>query len=308
MVFFLLLILVNLMWACLFPCYKIATGNLGPLTVAMLPMLMATVLLIPIVIFTRQKRTGGGIARHFLNFVILGVVGSVIAAVGLAWGEHLSLASNASIIALTLPLLNALLAAILLGEKMNRLLWISFGLAIIGVLMVSDVDWRSIQIFRGKYLAGNALILAGYFGSAFYNAFGKRLMREFTPPEVLLYAFLVAEAVLFFLTMAFEPLSWRQLTSLGSAVWLSLLTIAVVSQVVAMLLFLWIIKRIELTKAGLSNYLLPVFGVLLSTIALKERVRWQLLAGGALVFVGTFLATTYGERKKKAALAGEYNG
>ena len=196
MLYFFVLILVNLMWACLFPCYKIATQNLGPMTVALLPMVMATVPLIPIVIFTRQKRDGGSFGRHFLNFVILGL-GSVVAAVGLAWGVHLSLASNASVIALMLPILNALLAVVLLGERMNRLLWISFGLAIAGVLMVSDVDWHSIQLFRGKYLAGNALILVGYLGSAFYNAFGKRLMRVFTPPEVLLYAFLVAESVLY---------------------------------------------------------------------------------------------------------------
>ncbi len=297
--YFLLLILVNLMWACLFPCYKIATQKLGPLTVAMLPMMMATLLLIPIVICTRQKRARANFGRHLLNFVILGILGSVVAAVGLVWGEHLSLASNASVIALALPLLNALMAAVLLGERMNRLLWVSFGLAIVGVLIVSDVNWHSTEIFRGKYLAGNALIFFGYCGSAFYNAFGKRLMREFTPSEVLLYAFLVAETALFCLTTIFEPLSWPQLASLGPAVWLRLLTIAVVSQVAAMLLFLWTIKRIELSKAALSNYLLPVFGVLLSTITLKEKVTWQMLAGGVLVFVGTYLATTYEERKKK---------
>lgn len=303
MQYFLILILANLMWACLFPCYKIATQNLGPMTVALLSMSMATVLLIPIVIFTHKKRAGGSFGRDFLNFVILGVLGSVVATVGLAWGVHLSLASNASVIALMLPILNALLAAVLLGERMNRLLWISFGLAIAGVLLVSDVDWHSVQIFRGKYLAGNALVLAGYFGSAFYNAYGKRLMRVFTPPEVLLYAFLVAEAVLCCLTRLHEPISWLQLASLGSAVWLSLLTIAVFSHVVAMLLFLWVIKRIELTKASLSNYLLPVFGVLLSAIALKEKITWQLLAGGALVFAGTFLATTYQRRKTANAIA-----
>ncbi|MEN6533292.1 MAG: DMT family transporter, partial [Bryobacteraceae bacterium] len=258
-----------------------------------------TLLLIPIVICTRQKRARANFGRHFPNFVILGVLGSVVAGVGLAWGQHLSLASNASVIALVLPLLNALMAVVLLGERMNRLLWVSFGFAIVGVLIVSDANWHSVEMFRGKYLAGNALIFFGYCGSAFYNAFGKRLMREFTPPEVLLYAFLAAETALFCLTSIFEPLSWPQLASLGPTVWLSLVTIAVVSQVGAMLLFLWTIKRIELSKAALSNYLLPVFGVLLSTITLKEKVTWQMLAGGLLVFVGTYLATTYEERKKK---------
>jgi drug/metabolite transporter (DMT)-like permease len=38
--------------------------------------------------------------------------------------------------------------------------------------------------------------------------------------------------------------------------------------------------------------------VLISTLTLKEKIRWELLAGGMLVFVGTFLATKYGERKR----------
>ena len=61
----------------------------------------------------------------------------------------------------------------------------------------------------------------------------------------------------------------------------------------AMMLFFWVIKRIDLTQAALSIYLLPVFGVLISTVTLKEKMTWQLLAGGILVFVATFLATKW---------------
>jgi drug/metabolite transporter (DMT)-like permease len=38
--------------------------------------------------------------------------------------------------------------------------------------------------------------------------------------------------------------------------------------------------------------------VLLSTVTLKEKIRWQLVAGGMLVFFGAFLATKYGERER----------
>jgi drug/metabolite transporter (DMT)-like permease len=74
--------------------------------------------------------------------------------------------------------------------------------------------------------------------------------------------------------------------------------IAIFSLTSAMVLFFWVIKRIDLTRASLSIYLLPVFGVLISTLTLKEKIRWELLAGGMLVFVGTFLATKYGERER----------
>ena len=301
--YFSLLILVNLVWAFQYTGARIATQKLGPITVALFPMAMSTVPLSSLLLLDRRSksqeasRKRGSFGRNLLNFVVLAVVGSFVAQLGLTSGVKRSLASNASVITLTIPVLTALFATILVGEKMSRLLWISFGLAIVGVLLVSDVDWRTVDIFHGKYLLGNALILAGCFGSAFVNAFSKRLLRIFTPLEVLVYTFIIGDVALFIAMLARERVSWQHLASLGFAVWFSLGIIAVFTLTLGMTLFYWVIKRIDLTQAALSFYLLPVFGVLISTVTLKEKVRWQLLAGGILVFVGTFLATTYGQRK-----------
>ena len=298
--YFLLLILVNLMWAFQYTGAKIATQELDPIMVAFLPMLMATVLLSFLLLLSRRKRRTslerGKFGRQLLNFLLLGIVGCVLAQFGLTNGVKYSLASNASVIALVIPVLTALLATFLVGEKMSRLLWISFPLAIVGVVMVSGVDWHSVHLLRGKYMAGNLMILIGCFGSAFYNAYSKRLLRSFTPLEVFVYSFAVADVVCFFVLMKEAPGSLHELGSAGFSVWLSLAMIAVLSLTSAMMLFFWVIQRIDLTEASLSIYLLPVFGVLISTITLKERITWQLLTGGILVFGATFLATTFGER------------
>jgi drug/metabolite transporter (DMT)-like permease len=301
--YFLLLVLVNVMWAFQYTGARIATRKLGSITVTLLPLAMATVLL-GLLLFSKRgpkarqpSRERGGFGRQLFEFVTLGLVGCFVAQFCLTLGVSRSLASNASVITLVIPVLTAFLATLLVGEKMSRLLWISFALAICGVLLVSDVDWRTVHIFRGKYLAGNALILAGCFGSAFYNAFSKRLLRAFTPLEVLVYSYIITDLALLVTMLAREPLSWRQLASLGFAVWLSLGMIAVLCLTLAMLLFFWVIQRIDLTHAALSIYLLPVFGVLISTLTLHEKIRWQLLAGGLLVFIGAFLATKYGEHE-----------
>jgi len=302
--YFLVLILVNLMWALQYSAARIATRKLGPITVTLLPMAMATVLLSFLLLSGQRRRSAevsrerGSWGRQLMNFLVLGMVGCFVAQFGLTSGVERSLASNASVITLAIPVLTAFLATILADEEMSRSLWISFPLAIAGVLLVSDVDWRTVHIFRGKYLTGNVLILVGCFGSAFYNAFSKRLLRKFTPLEVLVYGFIVADVALFVAMLVCEPLSRQQLSSLGFAVWLSLGMIAIFSLTSAMMLFFWVIKRIDLTRASLSIYLLPVFGVLISTLTLKEKIRWELLAGGGLVFVGTFLATRYGGRER----------
>jgi drug/metabolite transporter (DMT)-like permease len=48
-----------------------------------------------------------------------------------------------------------------------------------------------------------------------------------------------------------------------------------------------------------------VFGVVLSTVVVRERITAQLVFGGLLVFAGTLLVTVYEERKRMRDLASE---
>ena len=81
--YFPLLILVNLMWAFQYTGAKIATEKLGPITVALLPMAMATVLLSLLLFLDRRRksreasRERGSFGRQFLSFLVLAVGGLV---------------------------------------------------------------------------------------------------------------------------------------------------------------------------------------------------------------------------------------
>src|SRR5258708_25119521 len=103
---------------------------------------------------------------------------------------------------------------------------------------------------------------------------------------------------LLILMVSFEAAKPVQLLSLGLGVWTTLLTIAIFSLSVSMLLYFWVIEKIDVTQASLSIYLLPVFGVLLSTVVIRERITASLMFGGLLVFAATFLVTVYEERKR----------
>jgi drug/metabolite transporter (DMT)-like permease len=302
--YFVILVLVNLMWAFQFSGAKIATERLGPVTVTFIPLALSTLLFAPLVRLSRGNKPGPRFTRVAVRDLILaGTLGIIPAQLGLTWGVQRSLASNASVLTLTIPVLTALMAVILLGERMTVVRWLSFVLAICGVLMVSDIDWRSVQIFKGTYLLGNLLLFASCLGSAFYNTYSKKLLETFNPVELLVYSFLVTDLELLVLMLILEPPSASQLLGLGLGVWGSLLTIAIFSLSVSMLLFFWVIEKIDVTQASLSIYLLPVFGVLLSTVVVKEKVTAQLVLGGLLVFTGTFLVTVYEERRQMRARA-----
>jgi len=303
--YFLVLVVVNLMWAFQFSGAKIATERLGPVTVTFIPLALSTMLFAPLVRLSRgQKPKPRFTAVVVRDLILAGTLGVIPSQLGLTWGVEHSLASNASVLTLTIPVLTAIMAVMLLGESMTVVRWLSFALAICGVLMVSDIDWRSVEIFRGTYLMGNLLLFASCLGSAFYNTYGKKLLETFNPVELLVYTFLVAGIELLILMLIIEPPKMGQLLSLGPGVWTTLLTITLFSLSISMLLFFWVIDKIDVTQASLSIYLLPVFGVLLSTVFVGEKITTQLVFGGLLVFTGTFLVTVYEERKRLRAAPG----
>lgn len=304
--YFLVLILVNLMWAFQFSGAKIATERLGPITVTLLPLVLSTLMLAPFAFLDVRKRSHNDVRfphRAWISFALLGTVGTIASQLGLTWGVERSLASNAAVLTLTIPVLTAVMASILLGERMNLLRWISFALAIGGVLLVSDIDWHSVRITEGRYFFGNVLLLVSCIGSAFINSYSKKLLSTFSPAEVLVYSFSIADLVLLVLALIYEPGSFGRLPSIGWAAWMSLLAIAAFSLSVSMLLYFWVIERIDVMQASLSIYLLPVLGVILSTVLVNEKVTVRLITGGALVFISTFLITTLDERRKAEVAA-----
>jgi drug/metabolite transporter (DMT)-like permease len=58
-------------------------------------------------------------------------------------------------------------------------------------------------------------------------------------------------------------------------------------------MFFAILKRLDVTQATLSNYVLPFFIGLLAVIVLKETITPLVIFGGVVVFASTLLVTVY---------------
>jgi drug/metabolite transporter (DMT)-like permease len=210
----------------------------------------------------------------------------------LAWGIDRSTASNASLIYLTVPIITAVLASIILEEKMTLVRWASLFVALTGVLILSDVDWRHLQLTNTKFLLGNILVMVACTSSSFYNVYCKELLRRFTVLEVLVFGYLLAVVVsLPFLVWA-EPISWAEVRSYRLSTWLAVLVLSVFSWGLAMVLWAILLKRLDVSQASVSIYLLPFFGVIISVLTLKEKITPTMVVGGLVTLAGTILITS----------------
>ena len=215
----------------------------------------------------------------------------------ITWGTRLSLASNAALLNLALPVCTALMAYIFLGERMTAVRWLSFGLALAGVLLCSGIDYRSLN-FGAGYLSGNLLIFLGLNGSAFLNSYSKKVLERYTPMELLFYLYLVMFLLLTPLVLAKERDVFARVPEFTLSTWTGLVLLTVFHNWLSMVLFLKALNRLDATQAALSNYLIAFFGLPIAALWLGERLSVLALAGGAIVLGSTLLITLYPEREK----------
>jgi drug/metabolite transporter (DMT)-like permease len=289
--YFSLLALANLIWAGQGTAVKFLNRHLEPIAITFLPFYIATLILIPVLVRSGRRKPLSW--ADWRRFIVAGVCGQVLAQLGMTLGISKSLASNAAILNLLIPVITAVLASAMLGEKMTRLRWRALGLGLAGVFLLSIEDLRQSSFFRAKYLAGNFLIFCGCLGSSFYNVYSKGLLRRFEEVEILIFSYVAACAASVPLLAWVEPVRLSAFASFDWKSWAAFGFLALFMYGVSMLLFFYVLKHIDVTVASSSLYLLPVFGVLLAAVFLGERLSFVALCGAAVVLVSTVLIMRY---------------
>jgi drug/metabolite transporter (DMT)-like permease len=305
-----LLILVNAMWAAQYAAYKVASREMGPVTLSAWTFLFAGLILLPFLIWERyragyRKALNGAAGlmlargarsllskRNVTGFLMIGIVGLIPASAFLAWGVSRTTASDAALIYLTVPIITALLASLILNEKMTPVRWGSLFLALIGVLIMSNVDWRHLGLTNGKFLLGNVLVLGACASSSFYNVYCKELLGRFTPLEVLVVGYFLAVILSIPLIAGIEGFSLHAMGAYQGAIWLAIIVLSVLSWGLAMVLWMFLLTRLDVSQASVSIYLLPFLGVLIAAATLHEKITTAMIIGGIVTLAGTILMTT----------------
>ena len=297
-----MLLLCNMIWGSQFVVYKIVQRQSGPVFAALFPITIATLLLTPNVLRRRQRITAAeGRTRwreDISQFILIGIFGQVVTQLFVAWGVRFTLASNAALLALGLPIFTAIMAYLLLGERMTPVRWWSFALAIAGVIECSGIRWGEVNLTSSKYVIGNLMFFFAMNASAFYNTYSKKLMRRYSPLEVLFRSYCVVVVVMLPVAILSEPQTFRNIPNFAPAVWLGFFILAVFQYFLAMLMFLSVLTRLDATQAGLSNYLISFFGLIVAFLVLHERLTKFMVLGGLLVLASTLLVTIYEGRQK----------
>ena len=292
----LLLLSCNLMWALQFTCIKLTQDQAGPYFTVWGPMLVATIFLLPLAL--KEFGKSGKSLKDIWIFIILVIFGAFPAQVLMTWGTQLSLASNAAILSLSLPVITALFAFLILKEKMNRMRWISFGIAIIGVILCSTSDLKNLS-FDSKYAIGNLIIFLAIVGNSFYNTGSKKILERYSPVEVVFFTYLFLVVILTPFVFHYEGDVFSRIPSFTVQTLTGMALLAFFHNFLSMILFFIALKKLDLIQAALSNYLIMFFGLPIAAIWLGEKLNSQMIFGGILIFASTLIITIVDYRMSK---------
>ncbi|HEX3470845.1 MAG TPA: DMT family transporter [Silvibacterium sp.] len=293
--YFFLLALASLMWAAQGTAVKILDRSMGPIAITFVPFYITTLLFVPLLLTSKANNHSSRrpSASDWVKFTIAGVAGQVLAQLGMTWGISRSLASNGAILNLLIPVISAVLASLMLKERLTLLRIASLLIGLIGVVLMSVSDWRQASFGQMHFLLGNVLILGGCLGSSFYNVYCKGLMQRFSEIEILIFSYITASLASLPLLIWVEPFSFRTFLQFDWQSWAAFAFLALFMYGASMLLFFKVLQHLDVTTASASLYLVPVFGVFLAAVLLGERLNVISIAGAVVVLAATLLIMRY---------------
>ena len=274
------LITLSAIWGGSFLFMRLAAPDFGVVPLIWLRVALASICLLPLLLLKRQF---GALRRQAGALTIMSLFNSGLPFLLIAWATLSITAGLASIMNAMTPVFTALIGALWLGDRLDgrRSLGLLLGLAGVALLAADKADFRP----GGSGWAIVAMLLA----TACYGFAANHTRRYLQGVPALVNATgtqLVSALVLL------PPALWswpERMPGLGP--WLAALVLGVACSALAYVLFFRLIARVGASRAVTVTFLVPVFGTLWGALFLGEPVTASMLAGGAVVLLGTGLAT-----------------
>jgi drug/metabolite transporter (DMT)-like permease len=184
----------------------------------------------------------------------------------------------------------------MLGERLTLLRVASLLMGGCGILLVSTNDIAH-SSFDRRLLLGNLMIFLGGAGSAFYNTYSKELLAKYGELELLIGSYIVGIVACAAISCSTEAKPFYFVTGYSAQIWIAVSFLGLVSWGLAMVLWMWVLNRLEVGQVSASIYLLPLFGLLLSVLSLHEQIAGIQIVGGLLTLSGTAMLTFLEHRR-----------
>ncbi len=275
-----LLTILALVWASAFFNIKIATYSYGPITIAFLRCFFGTIPLVLICYLRKIKIEA--FSKDWYWFAAIGIINLVIPFFLIAYGVQKVQSNLAAILMASTPLTAAVLAHFFTSnEKINLIKSVGILIGFSGIVFLF---FDKILINENNFFSAFLIL----FGSCFYVVGGVLTLRISNKKNENVTASICIWATLFLFPISmFIEQPWNLTPRLDSTI--SLIYLGVFSTGIAWLLRFYILKKNGLVFQAQVAYLIPIFGVILGFIFLKEEITSRVILSLLAVILGIYL-------------------
>ena len=272
------LFLLAFIWGWSFLFIKVAVGGMTPPTVAAIRLALGAVVVLAVVRARRWEIPHGW--RWWRHFGVVGLFGSALPFTMLAWGEqHISSALTAVLNAST-PLFAAIMAGILLGDRLRLAQIGGLLLGFLGVAVAAGVGGSDLA--DSSRLGEAASVAAGAcYGLSF--AYARRNLMGL-PPLLAAAGQLVTGTQL--LVPAAVITSVRDGLQVNARQGLAVTLLGVFGTGIAYVISYQLIADVGPTRAAVVTYLVHVVAVTVGVVFLHEPFSCRIVVGGLLTVAG----------------------
>jgi drug/metabolite transporter (DMT)-like permease len=236
-------------------------------------------------------------SRDYWHLAGLSLIGVVLNQIFYIDGLSRTRASNAALLAVTIPVFAMLAGTIAGTERLRAGGLIGIAAAIGGVLLFIDPMSAS---FSAETTAGDALIILNSAAYGAYVALSKNVIVRNGALRSMTWLFLFASLA----CVPFGAVSLFSIDvlSVSRDIWIMVLFIAAAATTAPYLLNAWALARVEPSTVAVYIYLQPLIGFVLAAAFLGETIGLKFIISAALVFFGVFLVS----RKPHSAVTKQF--
>ncbi len=281
------IILVMLLWAACFPLISAGIDYAPHLTFAAMRAILAGVTLTALALALRRPLPKE--VRSWAMVAIVGFGATSLGFLGMFHAAEFVSPGIATVIANTQPLLAAVLASVVLNERLTARGKAGLALGFVGIFVIT-----SPQLFSGgqeNYILGVVYIMLAALGITVSNVLIKRIAGRVDALMAMGLQMLIGSIPLVLGAWAMEQpttIQWS-FTFIGTLLVLSLFGTALVY-------WLWfsVLEKAPLNRANAYSFMIPIFGLGMGALFYGETLGLPELVGIALAIVGVGLVTRQG--------------
>jgi len=274
-------VLLSAIWGVSFLFMRVAVPEFGPFALMGLRTGIAALCLLPLFFLRERAAARAQLASHVRPLAVVGIVNAFVPFTLLAYAALSLTAGFASLLNASTPLWTAVVGVLWLKAGLSRGQWLGLALGVTGMVILTwgKVDFRP----GGSGLA----IVAGLIATLSYGFathFTKRYLAGVSPLCVVTGSQTAGGLMLLPFLIAYWPA-----TAPSAKAWAAAILLAVLATAIALVLYFRLIARLGGQKASTVTFLIPVFAIGWGALILDEAVTVPMLAGGAVVLLGTAL-------------------